>query len=118
MGRSAAELLLRRRLGCGDWAFDCVDILSWNGTPCGYVAVEEHPDHVYVGVLTILPQFQNNGIGTQILKDAQERARRLSVPATLQVLQQNQAIGLYRRLGFQETGRTDTHVLMEWHGTR
>jgi hypothetical protein len=36
------------------------------------------------------------------------------VPVRLRAFHANHAVNLYRGLGFRETGKTDTHILMEW----
>ena len=43
-----------------------------------------------------------------------DRARVRGVPVHLGTFTKNRALDLYRRLGFQEIDRTDTHVLLEW----
>ena len=43
-----------------------------------------------------------------------ERAVERNVPIRLAALRKNRAIDMYRRLGFQEPSRTDTHVPLEW----
>jgi ribosomal protein S18 acetylase RimI-like enzyme len=97
------------------WATGEFQILECDSASCGYASIEEHPDCVHVRELVVLPEYQGRGIGTAILQETIERARARHVPVKLGVLHQNLAINLYRRLGFRECGRTDTHVLMEWN---
>jgi len=97
-----------------DWATGQFQILQCDGAPCGYISVVDHPDCVHVRELVVLPEFQGRGIGTAVLRETIEHARARWVPVKLGVLHRNQAINLYRRVGFTECGRTETHVLMEW----
>jgi hypothetical protein len=43
-----------------------------------------------------------------------ENAGVRQVPVRLGTFRVNRAVNLYRRLGFREVGKTDTHILMEW----
>jgi ribosomal protein S18 acetylase RimI-like enzyme len=101
---------LQDRFFAGEWAAAPFEIICWDGRPCGYVCLEVRPDDVHLRELVIAPDHQNRGIGTAIVEDAIERARRRHVPVVLQALHRNRAIGLYRRLGFVATGRTETHT--------
>jgi ribosomal protein S18 acetylase RimI-like enzyme len=95
------------------WMPDAHEILLWDGVPCGYLGVDERGDDFYVREIVVRPEFQGRGIGTAILQGVIERARQRGLPVRLQALHRNRAIELYRRLGFREVGRTDTHVLFE-----
>ena len=94
-----------------DWSGGTFEILLWEHEPCGYASIEERDDDVYIREIVIRPPFQNRGIGTAVVLDAVARAASRNVPAVLQTLQANRAADLYRRLGFRETGRTETHIL-------
>jgi ribosomal protein S18 acetylase RimI-like enzyme len=98
-----------------DWSGAQFQILQCDGVSCGYTSIEDHPDCIHVRELVLVPEFQRRGIGTAILQKTIECACARHVPVKLGVLHDNLAINLYRRLGFQECGRTDTHVLMEWN---
>ena len=94
-----------------DWAGGEFDVIEWDGVPCGYVCIEERPDDVHVRELDIDPAFQGRGIGTTVIRDAVERGRARGVPVVLGTHRENRAAELYLRLGFVETGTTDTHTL-------
>lgn len=98
-----------------DWASGQFEVMACDDVPCGYVCVEQQEDCVFVRELVLLPRFQGRGIGSEVLRGVTERARRSGVPVRLGTCHMNRAADLYRRLGFRETGRTDLHVLMEWH---
>jgi len=102
------------RFFADNWARNAFEIVLYDGVPCGYVRVEERADDIVVSELVIRPEFQGRGIGSAILRETIERARARGVPVHLGTHLQNRAVGLYRRLGFRETGRTATHILMEW----
>jgi GNAT superfamily N-acetyltransferase len=97
-----------------DWRDAQHEIVLVDGTPCGYVSIEERAADIHVRELVVAPAFQGRGIGTTILQDLIERARVRGVPIRLGTHRVNRANHLYRRLGFRETGQTDTHILLEW----
>lgn len=97
-----------------DWASGHFEIMACDDVPCGYVCIEEREDCVFVRELVLLPGFQGRGIGSEVLRGVTESARRRGVPVRLGTCHMNRAADLYRRLGFRETGRTDSHILMEW----
>ena len=94
-----------------DWDGGRFEIILCGGSPCGYVCLEERRDDVHLRELVVTTEHQNRGIGTAIVEDAIERARRRRVPVVLQALHENEAARLYRRLGFVPTGTTDMHTL-------
>jgi GNAT superfamily N-acetyltransferase len=94
-----------------DWTAGGFDVIEYDGTPCGYVCIEERPADVNVREIDIDPAFQRRGIGTAMIAHAIELARERGVPVVLRTLHENHAARLYRRLGFAETDTTDTHIL-------
>lgn len=96
------------------WIPDQFEIVLCDGNPCGFLSVEDHPDHIYISEIVIAPQFQGRGIGSRLLNEERQRGREAESPLRLQVLRENRAIELYRRLGFKEYGTTETHIRMVW----
>jgi ribosomal protein S18 acetylase RimI-like enzyme len=90
------------------------EILLDDGVACGYTSVEERDQAIIVRELVVLPAFQSRGVGSTVLREAIDRARSRGLPVHLGVFHQNRAQELYRRFGFREVGRTETHLLMEW----
>lgn len=98
----------------GDWNSAAFEIILCDETPCGYMCVEDREGDIHIRELVILPQFQGRGLGSHLLREVIERAGTRRVPVRLETLQANRAVSLYRRLGFQECERGDTHIRMEW----
>lgn len=97
------------------WATRPHEILLCNGEPCGYYALEKGNEFIQLHELTILPEYQGQGIGTRLLKEAIEMGKNNHVPVRLQVLKENTgAIDLYQRMGFKEVDETETHLKMEF----
>jgi ribosomal protein S18 acetylase RimI-like enzyme len=82
------------------------------GRDVGQLAVELRPREIYLSGIYLLPAYQGQGIGTQILDDLLSGARERRLSLSLQVLVGNPARSLYQRLGFRVIGRTDTHFIM------
>ena len=96
--------------GDSDWSGGSFEVIEYDGVACGYVSVEDLPGDVHVREIDVDPSFQGPGIGTAVLRSAIEHARTRGVPVVLGTLHENRAAVLYRRLGFVETGRSDTHT--------
>jgi ribosomal protein S18 acetylase RimI-like enzyme len=79
----------------------------------GALAVVRGTDQITLSEILVAPEFQGQRIGTEIVLDVLKSAAEGQLPVRLQVLHQNRAMALYKRLGFVETGRNETHVLME-----
>lgn len=94
-----------------DWSGGDFEVIEFDRQVCGYACIESRVADVHIRELVVAPEFQRRGIGTFIIKAAIELARERAVPVVLGTLHTNEAGNLYRRLGFIETGRTDTHTL-------
>jgi ribosomal protein S18 acetylase RimI-like enzyme len=105
---------LQDRLFGEKWIPNQFEIVLCDGNPCGFLSIEDHPDHIYVNEIVLAPQFQGRGIGSRLLNEAMQRGRETRSPLRLQVLRENRAIELYRRLGFKECGATERHIRMVW----
>lgn len=91
------------------WRGGVFDVIEYDGAPCGYVCIEERADEVCVREIDIDSKYQRRGIGTVVIRTAIDAARARRVPVVLETLHENEAARLYQRLGFVETGTTDTH---------
>ena len=96
------------------WNAAAHEIISCDEVPCGYVCLEYRESDIHVRELVIDPEFQGQGVGSRILREVLEDARARRVPVRLDTFHVNHAVNLYRRLGFREIGKTETHILMEW----
>ena len=110
----AWDEVLQDRLFEEKWIPNQFEIVLCDGNPCGFLLVEDHPDHIYISEIVIAPQFQGRGIGSRLLNEEMQRGREAKSSLRLQVLRENRAIELYRRLGFKEYGTTETHIRMVW----
>ncbi|MFA6502819.1 MAG: GNAT family N-acetyltransferase [Candidatus Paceibacterota bacterium] len=90
-------------------------LLNEAGQEVGYCSIERFHDHIRIHELVIAPEFQGRGVGTKVLQDVLEESRAKKIPVTLQVLKENEARHLYRKVGFKDAGETDTHIQMEFN---
>lgn len=92
-----------------------IQIIQVSQNNVGYLILHENKESVYVVELLILPEFQNRGLGTQILKDIIAQTEQLNLNLKIGVFKVNtRAKDLYLDLGFVLRDQTDTHYLMEY----
>jgi GNAT superfamily N-acetyltransferase len=88
-------------------------IIMTGARPAGILTVKELEDCVQLDQLFVLPAFQRNGIGTELVRDILQRARQLGVPVRLRVLRVNPAKRLYERMGFFVTSEEPERFYMQ-----
>lgn len=82
------------------------------GRDVGQLAVDLAPEEIFLAGIYLLPAYQGQGLGSQVLGDLLSAPWRRARPLRLQVLVGNPARYLYSRLGFRVIGQTDTHTIM------
>ena len=87
-------------------------IVELDGIAIGAIAVTEADDRVSLLEIQILPDYQNRGIGSRLVKDEIAYAASRCKPLCLQVLRANRARALYERLGFRLVGESEHHFLL------
>ncbi len=83
------------------------------GKPVGRLYVARLPDAVVVVDITLRAASRERGWGTVLLRKVIAEADGRRVPVRLHVAENNRAQRLYRRLGFQETGREGFYLRLE-----
>jgi ribosomal protein S18 acetylase RimI-like enzyme len=96
------------------WIPEKFNILECNGAPCGVTSIYNKEHYIYVEELVILPEFQGQGIGSKVLEEVIHESNQTGTPVRLDVLKENQAQHLYRRVGFKDIDETNTHFVMEY----
>ncbi|AYB46133.1 GNAT family N-acetyltransferase [Paenibacillus lautus] len=66
--------------------------------------------------ISLLPEFQNRGIGTSLIRELQAEAEEEKSILSLSVLPASPALRLYERLGFRALESDGYHIRMEWRG--
>jgi GNAT superfamily N-acetyltransferase len=95
------------------WQQQKPDIITYDGKPVGTIATIESEDCIEVGQFFILPEYQNKGIGTYLLKSILEKADRLGKNVTLRFLKNNPVKSLYVRNGFRIVDTSEMLYYME-----
>jgi len=83
------------------------------GRPIGSLSLMARPAHVQFGEFYLFPDVQRRGLGTAILLHCLALVDGLGLPVRLEYLHWNPAGALYRREGFAEIRRSDTHCFLE-----
>lgn len=97
------------------WQKGRIQLIEVDGQPIGMIQLHERDGCVEVGEIQILPEHQNNGLGTLLLVEVIDRARLQGRDVMLSTgLMNAGAHRLYERLGFEETERSDTKVFMRY----
>jgi len=104
----------QRRLFSENFDTTAGQIVVAFGRDIGQLSVEEGLNEIFLSGIYILPAYQRQGLGSQILQDLLVGARANGWPVRLQVLIGNPAQRLYQRLGFAVTGRNGTHFFMRY----
>jgi ribosomal protein S18 acetylase RimI-like enzyme len=79
----------------------------------GVLVVEDRPHELYLGLLELLPAWQNRGIGTEILRWLLAQAANAGRALKLQVLRANpRAVALYERQGLRVVSRDQIRLVM------
>jgi zinc D-Ala-D-Ala carboxypeptidase len=89
-------------------------IIQIDGAEAGAISFVRESTHIQLDQLFILPQHQNQGIGTRFLRLLQDEARSAAMPIRLRVLVGNPARRLYEKEGFRVTWTTPQRTYMEW----
>lgn len=100
-----------------DKAFDegNLYVIHHNNKAVGIAGWEEKEDHLWVKEVFLQPQYQGQGIGSQVVRDMLTKGRAKAKGVRLQALKENHgAKKLYERLGFTVDEATDTHWKMSY----
>ena len=94
--------------------FDCVHLIYRNDGCVGAIKYHVGDSRIDIMQLQVDPNFQNQGIGGQVVK--QIFATHPDVDCYLTVLKFNPAKGLYVRLGFEQYGEDELEFHMRCLG--
>lgn len=104
----------QRRLHQRRFASQDFRVIVVAGADAGVLALSHEADCLRVNQLLLLPEYQDKGVGTAIMRQVLDDATRSRQPVRLQVFKVNhRAVEFYRRLGFRDAGMDEIHVQME-----
>lgn len=92
---------------------DFVQIVLWNEKDIGFYHLGKKDTHVYIHLIQILPDMQNQGIGSRVMQQIETDALDMGLQEIkLSVLKINPARQLYMRLGYQIEKDRGSKLLM------
>lgn len=89
-------------------------VLLLDGRPIGRLYVDRRADELRLLDIALLPEYRGAGLGGAMIRDLLAEAAGARLPVRIHVERFNRALGLYRRLGFNQVGDTGVYYLMEW----
>ena len=84
----------------------------------GCVYLDKQNDKLYLGMLSVLPNAQANGIGKKLMQAAEEHAKKINC-STIEMTVinvRNELIAWYQRRGYRPTGKTQPFEVEEKFG--
>jgi len=112
LGRWDEERVVSRFAGSFDPAL--IKILNVADSDIGWLQVSETPDEIHLDQLHLVENSQNQGIGTYLIRELQNRASSAEKALTLNVIRGNRAQALYERLGLRLVGGDEEKIRMAW----
>jgi ribosomal protein S18 acetylase RimI-like enzyme len=97
------------------WRAEDVRIIALEGCEIGWLQAQESDAEIWLQQLYVVPQRQNQGIGSHVLELLMGEWRPSRKPIVLTVLKNNPARRLYERFGFSvvEEGDVKIHMRLE-----
>lgn len=93
------------------------DVVLWEGTPVGMLAVCRNPERWVLVNIELLPAARSKGIGAALITRLQREAAAAGVGLRLQAASGNPVVRLYERCGFARVADDGMVQQMEWpHG--
>ena len=104
---------IQRDVHAKAWQRQKPDIITYDGKLIGTIATIESEDCIEIGQFFILPDYQNKGIGTHLLKGILNKADLLRKNVKLCFMKNNPVKSLYLRNGFRFVQTDETLHYME-----
>lgn len=90
-----------------------IELIIYENARIGAIEIRDRENELFIANFEILPQYQNKGIGSTILKRIINTSGNKQKSIKLQVLKVNPANRFYERFGFKTVDKTETHYIME-----
>ncbi len=89
-------------------------LISLGNDLIGLLEIDETDEELHIVELEILPEYQGQGLGSEILQDIIVKMKDKGKRIRLGCFYINKrALKLYEKNGFKKYGETKTHILME-----
>ena len=103
----------QRRFHARAWEERRPDIIRYEGERIGTLYAREEEGALHIRQFFILPEWQNKGIGSLLLRRVLSHADRIGAVARVTFLKGNRVEALYGRFGFRLTLQRDHFCFME-----
>jgi putative hydrolase of the HAD superfamily len=103
----------QRQFYAQEWQKLKPGIILYNKRLIGSICVWNDNKNIYIERFYILPDYQNKGIGSHLVKTILDRADKEGLVARLHVLKINPAISLYKRHGYEVISEDEIMYQME-----
>lgn len=90
------------------------DLICLDDVPVGRIYLAHGADGFHILDITVLPQYRNAGIGSLLLAQVIEEARRAEKPVRIYVESFNPSLRLFERLGFHKDKENGLQTLLKW----
>ena len=90
------------------------DIIEYQGKRIGRLYLDKGKHDYRLIDISLLPEYQNRGIGHYLLQSLLQQASDDALPVSLHVERNNPARALYERLGFRVQKNLGVYLLMRW----
>ncbi|MGV6850583.1 MAG: GNAT family N-acetyltransferase [bacterium] len=90
-------------------------IIEHEGEPVGRVYFEVLDKEIYLIDLSIMPEHQHHGIGSEIIKQLQHKSCNIKVPIVAEIEHYNQSFEFFLQNNFDQTGEEDIYLILEWY---
>lgn len=90
------------------------DIIMVNGRAVGRLYVARLDQEIRIVDITVLPSERNRGIGTYLIEQLLDEAKRDGKVTRIYVEEFNPSLRLFERLGFAVTEQHGFHLLLQW----
>ena len=92
-------------------------IIVCNEDRTGRMVVNRALDEIRLVDIALLPAFQNQGIGAQLVRDLIGEAKSTGRPLRVSVFKPSRAAAFYQRLGFVKSGEAGPYDRWDWATT-
>ena len=103
---------LQRTFHLQRWTERPWSIITSGDQRVGTVSVARTPTHLQFGEFYLLPSFQNQGIGSEVLRAVLRQADVEKLAVRLEYLRNNPVGTLYKRHGFVVVAEDDSHYFL------
>jgi ribosomal protein S18 acetylase RimI-like enzyme len=95
------------------WKKSGYQIIEKDNKKIGVIWIEHETGQNVLREIQLLPEYQNQGIGTNLIEEEIKRAQKLVLPLRLRLLKGNNSLSLYKRLGFRVYEESEDYLYME-----